>query len=109
MEIRERKKRELIDILVRMGFSAELGEAIAANLRTEKPMNRMIGYLLSAQPRTEEDIVDEMRIHGKKLLRRLQLKNTGRHKWLKRTRYSPCFFYGWKKCLMLTDGEPRHR
>ena len=60
MEIRERKKRELIDILVRMGFSAELGEAIAANLRTEKLMNRMIGYLLSAQPRTEEDIVDEM-------------------------------------------------
>ena len=53
-------KRELTDILVRMGFSAELGEAIAANLRTEKPMNRMIGYLLSAQPRTEEDIVDEM-------------------------------------------------
>ena len=36
MEIRKRKKRELIDILVRMGFSAELGEAIAANLRTEK-------------------------------------------------------------------------
>ena len=53
-------KRELTDILVRMGFSAELGEAIAANLRTEKLMNRMIGYLLSAQPRTEEDIVDEM-------------------------------------------------
>ena len=53
-------KRELIDILVRMGFSAELGEAIATNLRTEKLINRMIGYLLSAQPRTEEDIVDEM-------------------------------------------------
>ena len=53
-------KRELIDILIRMGFTAELGEAIAANLRTEKLMNRMIGYLLSAQPRTEEDIVDEM-------------------------------------------------
>ena len=53
-------KRELTDIIVSMGFSAELGEAIAANLRTEKPMNRMIGYLLSAQPRTEEDIVDEM-------------------------------------------------
>ena len=60
MEIRKRKKRELIDILVRNGFTAELGEAIAANLRTEKPMNRMIGYLLSALPRTEEDIVDEM-------------------------------------------------
>ena len=37
MEIRERKKRELIDILVCMGFIAELGGAIAANLRTEKP------------------------------------------------------------------------
>ena len=44
-----RKKQELINILSRMGFSAELGEAIAANLRTEKPMSRMIGYLLSAQ------------------------------------------------------------
>ena len=55
-----RKKQELIDVITRMGFSAELGEAIAANLRTEKPMSRMIGYLLSAQPRTEEDIVDEM-------------------------------------------------
>lgn len=55
-----RKKQELIDVITRMGFSAELGEAIAANLRTEKPMSRMIGYLLSAQPRTEADIVDEM-------------------------------------------------
>ena len=55
-----RKKQELINILSRMGFSAELGEAIAANLRTEKPMSWMIGYLLSAQPRTEADIVDEM-------------------------------------------------
>ena len=55
-----RKKQELINILSRMGFSAELGEAIAANLRTEKPMSRMIGYLLSARPRNEEEIVDEM-------------------------------------------------
>ena len=60
VDIREEKRRQLIDILVRMGYSADLGEAIAANLRTEKPMNRMIGYLLSAQPRNEEDIVDEM-------------------------------------------------
>ena len=37
-----------------------MGEAVADNLRTEKPMSRMIGYLLSAQPRNEEDIVDEM-------------------------------------------------
>ena len=60
MDIRERKRSELIDILVRMGYSAELGNAIAANLRTEKPMHRMIGYLLSAQPGSEEEIVDEM-------------------------------------------------
>ena len=60
MDVRAQKRRELIDILVRMGHSAELGEAIANNLRTEKPMTRMIGYLLSARPRSEEEIVDEM-------------------------------------------------
>ena len=60
MDVRAQKKRQLIDILVRMGHPAELGEAIANNLRTEKPMTRMIGYLLSARPRSEEEIVDEM-------------------------------------------------
>ena len=35
-------------------------QAVADNLRTEKPMSRMIGYLLSAGPRSEEEIVDEM-------------------------------------------------
>ena len=60
MDIREEKRRQLIDLLVRMGYSADLGEAITANLRTEKPMSRMIGYLLSARPRNEEEIVDEM-------------------------------------------------
>ena len=46
--------------MTRMGFPSCLGEAVADNLRTEKPMSRMIGYLLSAGPRSEEEIVDEM-------------------------------------------------
>ena len=54
------QRQELINILERMGYSAALGEAIADNLRTEKPMSRMIGYLLHAKPTREEDIVDEM-------------------------------------------------
>ena len=60
MDIRAEKRQQLIDVLVRMGYPSSLGEAVADNLRTEKPMSRMIGYLLSAGPRSEEEIVDEM-------------------------------------------------
>ena len=60
VDVRAEKRRQLIDVMTRMGFPSCLGEAVADNLRTEKPMSRMIGYLLSAQPRNEEDIVDEM-------------------------------------------------
>ena len=60
MDVRDEKRRQLIDVMTRMGYPSCLGEAVADNLRTEKPMSRMIGYLLSAQSRNEEDIVDEM-------------------------------------------------
>ena len=60
VDVRAEKRRQLIDVMTRMGFPSCLGEAVADNLRTEKPMSRMIGYLLSAQPRNGEDIVDEM-------------------------------------------------
>ena len=60
VDVREYKRQQLTDILKRMGYPDSLGEAIYSNLRTEKPMNRMIGYLLSTQPRSEEEIVDEM-------------------------------------------------
>ena len=60
MDQRARKRHELTDIITQMGYPAELGAAIADNLRTEKTMSRMIGYLLHAKPRSEEEIVDEM-------------------------------------------------
>ena len=60
MDVRAEKRRQLIDVMTRMGFPSCLGEAVADNLRTEKPMSRMIGYLLPSGPRSEEEIVDEM-------------------------------------------------
>lgn len=56
MKVRE----DLIETIVKMGYPQEFGEAIADNLRTEKTMGRMIGYLLSAKPQSAEEIADEM-------------------------------------------------
>ena len=39
-----------------MGYPKEFGIAIANNLRTEKTMSRMIGYLRNAKPRSAEEI-----------------------------------------------------
>ena len=60
MDQRESLRKELIKTIVRMGYPASLGEAIADNLRTEKTMRRMIGYLTQARPRSAEEIADEM-------------------------------------------------
>ena len=60
MDERERITEELIQQLVRMGYPAEFGAAMANNLRTEKTMNRMIRYLRNASPRSAEEIADEM-------------------------------------------------
>ena len=43
-----------------MGYPKEFGIAIANNLRTEKTMSRMIGYLRNAKPQSAEEIADEM-------------------------------------------------
>ena len=56
----ESVRTELIQTITRMGYPESLGEAVAANLRTEKMMSRMIGYLHHAKPRSAEEIVDEM-------------------------------------------------
>ena len=69
MDEREELRKELIGTIIRMGYPSSLGEAIAANLRTEKPMRRMIGYLAQAKPRSAEEIADEM-------LAILQLRHT---------------------------------
>lgn len=58
--VRRRTRAELIDTVVSMGYPRSFGEAIAKNLRTEKAMSRMIGYLRNARPRTAEEIADEM-------------------------------------------------
>ena len=60
MDERERITEELIKQLVKMGYPAEFGAAIANNLRTEKTMSRMIRYLRNANPRSAEEIADEM-------------------------------------------------
>ena len=62
MKMNEREKicRELVETIVRMGYPESFGESIAENLRTEKTMSRMIGYLRHAKPKTAEEIADEM-------------------------------------------------
>lgn len=57
---RERLAKELVETIVRMGYPEEFGHAIVQNLRTEKTMSRMIGYLKHAKPRSAEEIADEM-------------------------------------------------
>ena len=52
--------RELIGTIVKMGYPEEFGTAIADNLRTEKTMSRMIGYLKQASPGSADEIADEM-------------------------------------------------
>ena len=60
MDERARLRRELIETIVHMGYPEEFGAAVADNLRTEKTMSRMIGYLHHARPRSMEEIADEM-------------------------------------------------
>ena len=56
----DRLRRDIMDILVRMGYPKEFGYVIAGQLRTEISLRRMIGYLLQAKPRSAEEIADEL-------------------------------------------------
>lgn len=64
MDEKERRRAELrsdlIQTLVKMGYPAEFGAAIADQLGTERTMSRMIGYLHNAKPRSAEEIADEI-------------------------------------------------
>ncbi len=60
MDERMKIARELIDTITRMGYPEDFGIAVAQNLRTEKTMSRMIGYLRNAKPGSAEEIADEM-------------------------------------------------
>jgi hypothetical protein len=55
-----RTKDELVSSVERLGFPAELGEAVAKHLGSPKAMERMISYLDYVKPKSEELIVDEM-------------------------------------------------
>ena len=50
----------LIAAVTDIGFSAELAELMAKQLRSPKAIDRMISYIRQAHPRTEEMLVDEM-------------------------------------------------
>ena len=53
-------KDRLVEVVTRLGFREDLGEAIARNLGSPKAMERMISYLINVKPRKEELVVDEM-------------------------------------------------
>ena len=55
-----RTRDELVQAVKSLGFSAELGEAIAKHLASPKAMERMISYLHYVKPKSEELVVDEM-------------------------------------------------
>ena len=55
-----RTRDELIAVIVRLGFPAELGNEITKNLGSPKAMQRMISYLEQVRPKKAELIIDEM-------------------------------------------------
>jgi hypothetical protein len=55
-----RTKDELVSSVERLGFPAELGEAVAKHLGSPKAMERMISYLDYVKPKSEELMVDEL-------------------------------------------------
>lgn len=52
--------RELIEAVVARGYPEQFGKDIAKNLGSEKTMRRMTSYLYMANPRSAEEIADEM-------------------------------------------------
>jgi len=50
----------LVAAVTDIGFSAELAELMAKQLKSPKAIDRMVSYIRQAHPRTEEMLVDEM-------------------------------------------------
>lgn len=90
MDERTRVYRELLQTIVRMGYPQEFGEVIAQNLRTEKTMSRMIGYLRHAKPKSAEEIADEMLAIMKDRERWVQKKTSEYYN----TKYNELLWYG---------------
>ena len=56
----DQAEKDLIKAVVSLGYPAEFGIVICEQLKTEKMISRMTGYLRNAKPQRQEDIVDEM-------------------------------------------------
>ena len=53
-------RNRLVSAVTASGFSAELAELMAKQLKSPKAIDRMTSYIYQAHPRNEEMIVDEM-------------------------------------------------
>lgn len=56
----EQLKEDIIRLVTKKGYPAELGLLMAAQLGTEYAMNRMVSYLSHVTPGSAEEMVDEM-------------------------------------------------
>ena len=90
MDKREQTYRDLVRTLVRMGYPKEFGTVIADNLRTEKTMSRMIGYLNQANPRSANEIAAEMLAIMEDRERRIQKKTAEYYN----SKYNELLWYG---------------
>ena len=59
-QIWARSRDQLVAEVTALGFSAELAELMARQLKSPKAIDRMTAYVHQARPRTEEMLVDEM-------------------------------------------------
>ena len=59
-QIWARSRDELVAEVTALGFSAELAELMARQLKSPKAIDRMASYVRQAKPRSEEMLVDEM-------------------------------------------------
>ena len=59
-QIWARSRDRLAAEVTALGFSAELAELMARQLKSPKAIDRMASYVRQAKPRTEEMLVDEM-------------------------------------------------
>ncbi len=55
-----RSRDQLVRAVTHLGFSAELAELMAKQLKSPRAIDRMCSYIRQAHPRSEEMLVDEM-------------------------------------------------
>ena len=58
--LREAARADLVTAIEELGYPGEFGEVIASQLGGERSMRRMTAYLRGADPRSPEEIADEM-------------------------------------------------